>query len=101
VEKILTPEEIFRGDIPDYIPETSRTACQKHNLGETFYSVTHECPEGFCSWAYADIQKDIVDLYYDSPEYYNHWLKGKRVNYVSCTNGLAPVIFKIERISDE
>jgi uncharacterized repeat protein (TIGR04076 family) len=101
VVKTIAPEDVFRGDIPGYIPEESRTACTRHVVGDTFTSQTHECPDGFCNWAYADIQKDISDLHYDSPPYYERWLKGHRVNYISCTNGLAPVIFKIERVHDE
>ncbi len=101
VVKTISPEDVFRGEIPDYIPDESRTTCSRHSVGDTFTSRTHECPPGLCNWAYADIQKDIADLHYDSPPYYERWLKGMRVNYVSCTNGLAPVIFKIERVHDE
>ena len=101
VVKALSAEDIFRGDIPNYLPEDSRGPCKKHKVGNEFTSKTHECPDGFCNWAYADIHKDLTDLHYDSPPYYQRWLKGKRVNYVSCTHGLSPVIFKIERIMDE
>ena len=101
VVKTITPDDVFRNKIPDHIPEESRRTCPRHNVGDTFTSQTHECPTGLCNWAYADIQKDITDLHYDSPPYYERWLKGRRVNYVSCTNGLAPVIFKIERVRDE
>ena len=101
VVKMLYADEVFKGDIPEHIPIESRGPCKKHRVGDQFTCVTHECPEGFCNWAYADIQKDITDLHYDSPPYYERWLKGERINYVSCTNGLAPVIFKIERVDDE
>jgi uncharacterized repeat protein (TIGR04076 family) len=101
VVKTLTPNDVFRNGIPSHLPEESRGPCKKHKVGDMFTCKTHECPEGFCSWAYADIQKDVTDLHYDSPPYYERWLKGERVNYVSCTNGLAPVIFKIERVPDE
>ena len=97
VIRTLTAGEVFRGNIP----EVSETVCPKHNVGDIFLAETHECPPGFCSWAYADIQKDITDLHYDSPPYYNRWLKGARVNYVSCTMGHHPVLFKIERMTNE
>ena len=101
VLKTLSPDDIFKGKIPEHLPEESRKPCNKHKNGEQFICTTHECPEGFCNWAYSDIQKDLTDLHYDSPHYYEKWLKGKRVNYVSCTNGIAPVIFKIEKIYHE
>ena len=101
VLKTITPDDIFKGKIPEHLPEESRRPCSKHRVGDQFTCNTIECPDGFCNWAYADIQKDLTDLHYDSPPYYERWLKGKRVNYVSCTNGLAPVIFKIERVDHE
>ena len=101
VLKTITSNEIFKGKIPNHIPEESKGPCSKHHVGEHFTCNTYECPNGFCNWAYADIQKDLTDLHYDSPPYYERWLKGKRVNYVSCTNGLAPVIFKIEKVCDD
>ena len=97
IHRTLTVEEVFRGESPKFSDEK----CPLHNVGDVFVSENHECPKGFCSWAFADIQKDIVNLHYDSPPYYERWLKGKRVNHVSCTMGQHPVVFKIERISDE
>jgi uncharacterized repeat protein (TIGR04076 family) len=97
VLRTLTTREIFRGDQHGFLEEK----CPRHSTGEEFTCETHECPAGFCSWAYADIQKDIIDLYYDSPPYYDRWLKGERVNYVSCTMGQHPVIFQIKRVGDE
>ena len=97
VHKTLTVEDVFRGDSPGFSDEK----CPRHNVGDIFVSENHECPPGFCSWAFADIQKDLVNLHYDSPPYYTRWLKGHRVNHVSCTMGQHPVVFKIERISDD
>ena len=101
VVKTLSPDDIFRRNVPSYLPKESRGPCNRHKVNEEFIAHTHECPDGFCNWAYADVQKDMTNLHYDSPPYYESWLKGKRVNYVSCTNGLSPVIFKIERVPDE
>jgi uncharacterized repeat protein (TIGR04076 family) len=101
VVKTLSTGEVFREQIPNHLPNKANTKCPKHKIGDTFISQTHECPKGFCNWAYSDIQKDLVDLHYGSPAYYEKWLKGCQVNYVSCTNGLTPTIFKIERMEDE
>jgi uncharacterized repeat protein (TIGR04076 family) len=94
VHKTLTVEDVFRGDSKGFDDDM----CPRHSVGEVFFSENHECPTGFCSWAFADIQKDIVNLHYDAPPYYDKWLKGKRINHVSCTMGQHPVIFTIERI---
>jgi len=97
VVKGFTAEEVFDGEVPDHFPETFKSPCQTHPEGQEFVMENLNCPEGFCNWAYADIQKDIADLALDSP-YYDKWLKGKRVQYVSCTDGMRPVVFKLERI---
>jgi uncharacterized repeat protein (TIGR04076 family) len=99
VVKGFSAEEVFGDDIPDYFPERFRSPCWRHTEGQTFIAEKFNCPEGFCNWAYADIQKDIADLELDSP-YYDRWMRGKRVQYVSCTDGMRPVVFKLERIVD-
>jgi uncharacterized repeat protein (TIGR04076 family) len=49
----------------------------------------------FCSWAWADIQRDVVHLALggDFP-----WIKEKGIGISCCTDGLRPVIFKLERL---
>jgi uncharacterized repeat protein (TIGR04076 family) len=79
VVKGFTVEEVFKGEPPDHLPD----------------DFTSPCPAGFCSWAYADIQKDLVDLYFGS-DYYAE----SKVNWVTCTDGLRPVVFRIEKVED-
>ena len=52
-------------------------------------------PEGFCSWAWADIQRDITLLRYgvNVP-----WMRHPGTMISSCTDGRKPVVFKLERI---
>ena len=52
-------------------------------------------PEGFCDWAWADIQRDVVGVAMgaDYP-----WIKEPGLLISCCTDGLRPVIFKIERV---
>ncbi len=51
-------------------------------------------PEGFCAYAYTDISRDMVALMCgaDYP-----WIKQENTAIVCCTDGLKPVIFKLER----
>ena len=50
-------------------------------------------PDGFCTWAWADIFKDIIFVR-------NHMecigTKGKQSQVASCTDGFRPVVFLIE-----
>jgi uncharacterized repeat protein (TIGR04076 family) len=51
-------------------------------------------PEGFCDWAWATIHKDVVAVLFggDYP-----WIEQPGTAITCCTDGLRPVIFKVER----
>jgi len=70
--------------------------CDRLKLGQRFIS-EGGCPEGFCAWAFADIQRDITHLRLggDYP-----WMKQKGTILSCCTDGVRPVIFKLERIEE-
>lgn len=51
-------------------------------------------PEGFCDWAWADIQRDVVAMMFGSSY---PWMKPSGTAISCCTDGLRPVVFKVER----
>lgn len=51
-------------------------------------------PEGFCSWAWADIQRDVLVVMSGGSI---SWFNRKNMSIVCCTDALRPVVFKIER----
>ena len=67
VVKGFTAEDVFGGEVPDHFPETFRSPCATHPEGQEFVMENLNCPEGFCNWAYADIQKDLARLWIGSP----------------------------------
>jgi len=95
VVKKINNREMFGSSPP--AQSTCIPECDKVELGQEFISDEGRCPLGFCSWAYADIQRDITHLRLggDYP-----WMKEKGVVLSSCTDGIGPVIFKLERIED-
>ena len=97
VVKTLTYEDVFGDDVPDYFPPEIPSPCAVHREGEVFYTEGTECPEGFCNWAYADIQKEIVHIYHGGD---NFWIDERGVAYASCTDGMKPVLFRIERVEE-
>ena len=60
-----------------------------------FVSKNLDTPPGFCGWAWADIQRDVAHLALggDFP-----WIKQKGTMISTCTDGLRPVVFKLERL---
>ena len=91
VMKNLKSEELF-----DQFAEAGvDDVCQRVKVGDEFVVQNLIMPEGFCSWAWADIQRDVVHLSLggDFP-----WIKKEGTILSCCTDGLRPVVFKLERI---
>ena len=52
-------------------------------------------PDGFCDWAWADIQRDVAAVMFGSSF---PWIEEPRTAITCCTDGFRPVIFKVEAI---
>lgn len=93
VVKKVNTKDLFGDNLP--VQSTIAPECTAVQLGQEFTSEKGGCPEGFCPWAFADIQRDIVHLLFsgDFP-----WVKEKGTQLSCCTDGFRPVIFKLERI---
>jgi uncharacterized repeat protein (TIGR04076 family) len=95
VVKKVHNKDMF-GDNPP-VEFTNNPVCDKVEEGQEFISDGGNCPEGFCAWAFSDIQRDITHLRLggDYP-----WIKQKGAVLACCTDGVRPVVFKLERIED-
>ena len=94
--KITVVRTLETGDLFDEHAGAGVTpTCTRVNAGQVFVSRALQIPEGFCSWAWADIQRDIVHLALggDFP-----LMKQRGMALACCTDGLRPVIFKLERV---
>ncbi len=70
--------------------------CELFHDGQVFYvEGDGRMPEGFCGWAWNDLYKVVQTL-----RFYGdfHWYEEEGVSVNCCTDGLRPVIFKIERV---
>lgn len=67
------------------------TECQHFEVGQEFLAsgkAPWKMPEGFCGWAWADIQQLVYGM-----------ARGGLDMFVTCcTDGYRPVIFKLEKI---
>jgi uncharacterized repeat protein (TIGR04076 family) len=91
VIKKLKTDEIFE----EFATENAQPYCPAVKVGDEFVSNDLGMPEGFCSWAWADIQRDVVHLSMGG-EF--PWMKKPGTMISSCTDGLRPVLFKLERV---
>jgi uncharacterized repeat protein (TIGR04076 family) len=69
--------------------------CNRFEEGQVFVTKSGRVPEGFCSWAWADIQRDVEILAFGA-NYPSTKEKGTVI--VCCTDAYRPVTFKLERI---
>lgn len=61
-------------------------------------------PEGFCSWAWDDIYKTVVTLARGgnfADGMFQGWMKDPDVMIVCCSDGIRPVVFKVERVEEQ
>lgn len=91
----LRVDEVFQKYAKDEEPD-----CPILEVGDVFEVKPEEIemPEGFCSWAWADIHRDVVHLALGGDF---AWIKQKGTMISCCTDGLRPVIFKLERIEEK
>lgn len=91
VLKRLLHEDVLK-EYADYIWEP----CERLAVGQEFISEGANIPDGFCSWAWADIHTYVVTLARGGN------FRGVRPGLfvTCCTDGFRPVIFKVERIEE-
>lgn len=81
-------------------PEGNDRKCNRFNEGDEFF-FEYGAPnpvetQGFCPWAFCDIQRDIEVMKSGGSQ---PWMKNKDVFITCCTDGLRPVVFKLERMA--
>ncbi|MFP3950687.1 MAG: TIGR04076 family protein [Candidatus Bathyarchaeia archaeon] len=89
----FAPEEVFDEQPVEGGPVET---CGVYEDGQVFYvEEDGSMPEGFCGWAWDDIYKDVQTLRFHGDF---QWFDEPGVSINCCTDGLRPVVFKIERV---
>jgi len=98
VFKRVDPEVIFDGKVPVSPTGRKYEKCSFLSKGQEFVVDTDlRMPEGFCSWAWHDVFKDVCVLAHGG-DYYD-WVE-KGIMYTCCSDGIRPVSFLLERIEE-
>lgn len=93
--RITVQKKLFHEDmIQQYTDEPDKwQPCTVFEVGQEFIISADEPwekPDGFCGWAWADMQKLIYGM-----------SRGGRERFVTCcTDGYRPVVFLLERIEE-
>lgn len=97
--KITVLKTLYHEDLAtEYLlPEKreSYKSCYRHSIGQEFIIDSFNKPDNFCSWAWADIHREIISIMCNAD--FPASIKPGLV-IASCTDGLRPVIFKLERM---
>jgi len=87
----LSPGEVFE----ELAAENVNPVCDAVEMGKTYVSKGLSIPKGFCSWAWADIQRDVAHLALGGDF---RWINEPGSMVSCCTDGLRPVVFKLKRV---
>lgn len=97
VIKRTKPEEIF-GEVGYSTPEGKKiTECTAFEDGQEFIVEGLNKPDKFCGWAWRDVYKDVSVLSFGGN--FTNWAEDG-TQHTCCTDGVRPVIFKLERMDD-
>ncbi len=101
--KITVIERTFNEKLSEkYVKEGKKKnfgPCDVFKEGQEFITdVYSEIPSGFCPWAWTDLYKSLVGL--ASGGNYKEWYENPNQFIACCTDGIKPVIFKIEKIEE-
>ena len=97
--KITVLKTMFNQDLADEYrrPELHQGPCPHYTEGQEF-TVQHfgERPEDFfCDWAWNDIHKVLMAVMLGGD--FSPWMKDGNTFITCCTDGIKPVVFKLER----
>ncbi len=90
----FSPEEVFGQEMKTPTGKVI-TVCSSFEEGQEFIVEDLNKPDNFCGWAWYDIYKDISTLTFGG----EHSWTDPNVMYTSCTDGMRPVCFKLERLN--
>jgi uncharacterized repeat protein (TIGR04076 family) len=100
--KITVLRKLFYRDLAEtYLTEGTKVgACPILNEGEEYiFTGQAIMPQGFCQWAWIDIYKSVNAL--SAGATFTPWNNKDSMQIYCCTDGIRPVIFKIEALDEE
>jgi uncharacterized repeat protein (TIGR04076 family) len=95
VIKTFIPEDVFGHELS--LPTGERIhKCEYFKEGQEFVVDTvMKMPEGFCTWAWYDLYKDISVLSFGGGS-----TMGPGLQFTACSDGKRPVCFRLERLDE-
>lgn len=98
--KITVLERTLNTGIAEQYCQNAAGKCPCFIEGSEFVTGL-EKPSGFCDWAWNDILRFVTVLLAGgnfSEGLFDGWMQDKNTMITCCTDGIRPVIFKLEKI---
>ncbi|HHT63456.1 MAG: TIGR04076 family protein [Bacillota bacterium] len=96
VEKLMLNEDLAK----EYC-QGEVGVCEVFHEGQEFIAGL-EKPEGFCDWAWHDLLPYVASFLAGgnfAGEIFDGWMKDDKTMIACCTDGIRPVVFKIEKLA--
>jgi uncharacterized repeat protein (TIGR04076 family) len=87
----------------EYCKNPQTGICTSFKEGDEFIAESSTItPVGFCSYAWIDLHRFVLALMTGGSfgSYDWNWMKDDKTMIACCTDGIRPVIFKLERIEE-
>lgn len=98
--KITVLKKMYNADMAKEYTQNNAPICDAFEEGQEFIVQNMvRPPEDFCAWAWIDLQRTIQTLMRGGNFSDTGWMKEDNVLIVSCSDGIRPVVFKVERIN--
>ena len=84
--------------VKEFVPDDQKEGygvCGVFKKGQEFILEELGMPKGFCSWAWADIHREVIAIMAGASL---PFINREGTAVVCCTDAIRPVVFKIERI---
>lgn len=93
--KITVMKMVCHEDLMALYENPIEHACDMQ-VGQTFYSVGGEKPDGLCDSAWESMRAFAVELANGGGNFYDGWMKNPCSAMISCNDGFRPVSFLLE-----
>jgi len=98
--KITVIKKTINPDLAEAYCQKEVSPCSSFSEGQEFITGLDK-PADFCAWAWHDLVPYLSTLLAGGSfagEIFDGWMKDDRTMIACCTDGIRPVIFKLERI---
>ncbi|MCG8482537.1 MAG: TIGR04076 family protein [Clostridia bacterium] len=95
--KVTVLRRMFNEDLAEeYCSHPEK--CSMFKDGETFLLNSTLKPPGFCDGAWSGIFIYVFAFIHGGNAFFNNWMKDENTMIACCSDGIRPVVFKLERV---